>query len=145
MSVRTTLAAATGAAALLLLAAAPSAPAADDPSEIVTVDSTGRVAEDGTVTLSGTYRCDDSTGPAFVSSSVGMKKSPNVRQGIGGTLAVCDGRLHRWENTGRPTPDGVKSGAADVEATIVELHPVGGLPLPVFHAMQKRDVKLAKD
>jgi hypothetical protein len=144
MSVRTTLAAATGAAALLLLAAAPSAPAAEGPAETVTVDPTGRIASDGTITLSGTYRCSDSTGPVFVSSSVGQKKTPNVRHGIGGTLAVCDGKEHTWENSGKPTPDSIKSGAADVEATIVELHPVGGLPLPRFHAIHRQDVTLKK-
>jgi hypothetical protein len=144
MSVRATLTAATGAAALLLLAAAPSTQAADTPSETVTVDPTGRIGADDTITLSGTYRCNAGTGPVFVSSSVGQKKSPNVRHGIGGTFAVCDGQEHRWENTGKPTPGSVKSGAADVEATIVELHPVGGLPLPRFHAIQKQGVTLAK-
>lgn len=144
MSVRTTLAA-TGAAALLLLAAAaPATAAADDPSESVTVDRTGLLATDGTVTLSGTYRCEGSSGPVFVSSSVRQKKTPNVHHGIGGTLAVCDGKEHRWENTGVPTPGSVKSGATDVEATIVELHPVGGLPLPRFHAIQKQNVTLKK-
>jgi hypothetical protein len=43
-------------AALLLLGAAPAAGAAYDPSESVTIDPTGYVAPDGTLTLSGTYR-----------------------------------------------------------------------------------------
>lgn len=133
--------------ALFLLVGAPSA-AADstalaDPKETVTIDSTGRLAADGTVTLSGTYRCVDSTGIAFVSSSVGQKSS-DVRYGIGGTLAVCDGKLHRWENTSKHSPTTLKRGKAHVEATIVELHPVGGLPLPRFHAVETQDVTLAK-
>ncbi|MFI6013398.1 DUF6299 family protein [Streptomyces sp. NPDC051243] len=140
---------ATGAfAALLLLVAAPSAPAnaaapAADPKETVTVDSTGRMSADGTVTLSGTYRCVDNEGPVFVSSSIGQKAG-TVRYAIGGTAAVCDGKLHRWENESRPAPTTLKHGKADVEATIVELHPVGILPLPRFHALSKEEISLSK-
>ncbi|MGW6904386.1 DUF6299 family protein [Streptomyces sp. NPDC054940] len=134
-------------AALLLLVAAPSAPADSsalaDPEETVTVDSKGLMAADGTVTLSGTYRCVDSVGPVFVSSSVGQK-SETVRYAIGGTSAVCDGKLHRWANKSKPSPTTLKHGKADVEATIVELHPVGILPLPRFHAALKEDITLKK-
>ncbi|MES5818491.1 DUF6299 family protein [Streptomyces sp. RG80] len=128
-------------AALLLLAVAPTAGA--DPYETVTVDPTGTVAADGTVTLSGTYRCLGNTGPVFVSSSVGQK-SPSVRHGIGGTRAVCDGVEHRWENTGQPSPGSLEPGAAQVEATVMELHPQGGLPLPRFHATRQQAVTLTQ-
>ncbi|MFC8514749.1 DUF6299 family protein [Streptomyces sp. NPDC057257] len=131
------------AAALLLLAAAPAAPAAADPYETVTVDPTGTIGPDGTVTLSGTYRCLGSTGPVFVSSSVSQSE-PTIRQGIGGTRAVCDGAEHRWENTGTPSAKSLRPGAADVEATIMELHPQGGLPLPRFHAAERQDVTLTQ-
>ncbi|KUM76201.1 MULTISPECIES: DUF6299 family protein [Streptomyces] len=145
-ALRPALAAAAG-AAMLLLAAAPSvhadSSAAADPKETVTVDSIGRITSDGTVTLSGTYRCVDSTGLAFVSSSVGQKAS-NVRYGIGGTMAVCDGKVHRWENTSTYSPTTLKRGKANVEVSIVELQPVGGLPLPRFHAVETQEVTLAK-
>ncbi|MFJ3668818.1 DUF6299 family protein [Streptomyces sp. NPDC090106] len=134
MSVRPALAAAT----LLLLAAAPSAVAAA-PYETVTVDPVGTVAEDGTVTLSGTYRCLGSTGPVFVSSSV-RQRSASVSHGIGGTRAVCDGAEHRWQNTGEAAK--VEPGEAAVEATLMELDPSGGLPLPRFHARERQDVTL---
>lgn len=134
-------------AALLLLVAAPSAPADSsaiaDNEETVTVDSKGLMAADGTVTLSGTYRCVDSVGPVFVSSSVGQR-SETVRYAVGGTAAVCDGKLHRWENKSQPSPTTLKHGKVDVEATIVELHPVGILPLPRFHALLKQDITLKK-
>ncbi|WP_369173048.1 DUF6299 family protein [Streptomyces sp. R28] len=151
MSLRPALATAAG-AVLLLLVAAPSAPAdsaaAADPKETVTIDGTGRIASDGTVTLSGTYRCADASGPAFVSSTIGQQAS-GVRHGIGGTLAVCDGKKHSWQNMGRPQTGTasapLEAGKAYVEATIVELHPVGGLPLPRFHAVQdKQDITLTK-
>ncbi|MFF7447915.1 MULTISPECIES: DUF6299 family protein [unclassified Streptomyces] len=128
-------------AALLLLAAAPTAAA--DSYETVTVDPTSTVAADGTVTLSGTYRCLGSTGPAFVSSSIGQK-SPTLRHGIGGTRAVCDGVEHRWENTGRPAPGSLEPGTAQVEATVMELRPQGGLPLPHFHAARQQGITLTQ-
>ncbi|MFH9864383.1 DUF6299 family protein [Streptomyces sp. NPDC017202] len=136
---RPALTAAAGAALLLL--AAPAATATADPSESVTVDPVGRVAADGTVTLTGTYRCVSSSGPVFVSSSVGRKDS-TTRYGIGGARAVCDGAVHRWVNTGSPAPDPIAPGAARVEATLMELRPVGLLPLPYFHAVDAADVTL---
>jgi hypothetical protein len=130
-------------AALFLLAAAPAAPASADPFETVTVDPTGYIAPDGTVTLSGTYRCLGSSGPVFVSSSV-AQSSPNVRHGIGGTRAVCDGMEHRWQNTGKTSSDSLEPGAANVEATLMELNAQGGLPLPRFHAAQREDITLTE-
>ncbi|MFF3462232.1 DUF6299 family protein [Streptomyces sp. NPDC001984] len=139
MPVRPHLGAAVGAAALLLAAAV--APATADPYESVSVDPTGRITADGTVTLTGTYRCTGGTGPVFVSSSVSQGDA-QVKHGIGGTLAVCDGAEHTWENTGKVTSDKVAPGAAQVEATVMELHPQGGLPLPAFHASRQQDVTL---
>ncbi|MGW7258968.1 DUF6299 family protein [Streptomyces sp. NPDC054834] len=151
MPVRPVLGAAAGAAVLLLTAAAAPvllfaaavAPAAADPYETVTVDPTGRVAADGTVSLSGTYRCTAGTGPVFVSSSVGQS-ALSVTHGIGGTVARCDGAEHRWNNSGRIPGDAVRPGVAHVEATILELRPQNGLPLPYFHAVRQRDVTLVQ-
>ena len=141
MSVRSVLAATAGAALFLL--AAPALPAQADPYETVTVDPVGRIATDGTVTLSGTYRCTGGTGPVFVSSSVGQR-SESVRHGIGGTRAVCDGVEHVWANTGKPTPGSLEAGQARVEATLMELSPQGGLLLPRFHATEQQDITLTK-
>ncbi|MET7452257.1 DUF6299 family protein [Streptomyces sp. NPDC005574] len=128
-------------AALLLLATAPSTLAAAAPGETVTVAPTGGIAPDGTVTLSGTYRCTAGSGPVFVSSSV-TQSSPTVQHGIGGTRALCDGAEHAWTNTGKVSSETLKPGTAHVEATLVELRPQGGLPLPLFHAAQQQDITL---
>ncbi|MCX5051686.1 DUF6299 family protein [Streptomyces sp. NBC_00474] len=156
MSKRPALALAAGAALFLL--AAPAVPAvaaahttAADLQESVTVDPKGRIAEDGTITLTGTYRCVGSTGPAFVSSSVLQTTSESsnstsattVIQGIGGTMAVCDGAEHRWENTSKPSP-AIGPGTVGVEATVTELRFHGILPLPHFHADERHDVTLTK-
>ncbi|MFE5888388.1 DUF6299 family protein [Streptomyces sp. NPDC056462] len=150
MPLRPALATAVG-AALFLLLAAPSAPADSDaptePEETVTVGTKTPMAADGTITVSGTYRCIDSTGPTFVSASIGQKDS-TTRYAIGGTLAECDGKQHRWENKSKAPADAtLKHGRANVEVTVVELRPVdglGGLPLPHFHAVVKKDITLSK-
>ncbi|MFJ4711272.1 DUF6299 family protein [Streptomyces sp. NPDC088785] len=129
----------TGAALLLL--AAPAAVGAAEPAESVTVAPVGTIAEDGTVTLSGTYRCTAGLAPVLVSASV-RQTSDGPRHGVGGSLADCDGREHAWHNSAR-LPDGtVEPGAAQVEATVMELRPQAGLPLPHFHAARKQNVTL---
>ncbi|MFE9449692.1 DUF6299 family protein [Streptomyces sp. NPDC006739] len=145
MPVRPVLASAVGAAALLLTAVAP---AFADTTESVTVDATGRLAADGTVTLSGTYRCSGGSGPVFISSSIG-RTDRGVQMGIGGSSAQCDGAEHHWENSGTLTSDVLKKslkvgGTAHVEATVMELRTVGIVPLPFFHAVHERDIKLVK-
>ncbi|MGW1130764.1 DUF6299 family protein [Streptomyces griseoluteus] len=140
MPVRPAIAAALGGTALLYALAAPAAAA---PGESVTVDSTARLAADGTVTLSGTYRCLPGTGPVFVSSSV-SQADPRVRHGIGGSAARCDGAEHRWENTGKVSSETLRTGAAHVQADVMELRPSGLAPLPVFHATQDQDIVLVR-
>ncbi|MBE4734314.1 MULTISPECIES: DUF6299 family protein [Streptomyces] len=129
-------------AALLALAAAPSAGATIEPFETVTVDPTGLVAPDGTLTLSGTYRCLGGNGPVFVSSSLQQGES-KVRKGVGGTSAVCDGAEHPWTNTDKADPGRYRPGPARVEATVTELSG-GGLPLPRFHAVRQQDITLVE-
>ncbi|MFI2205997.1 DUF6299 family protein [Streptomyces sp. NPDC020192] len=139
MPVRPALVAALGAAALLCVAAAP---AGADPSETVTVDPTGSLAADGTVTLSGTYRCLPGTGPVFVSSGLSQSDS-RVKHGIGGSTAQCDGAEHRWQNSGKVSSENLKDGNAHVQATLMEMRPSGFPPvLPVFHAVDDQDITL---
>ncbi|MYR43146.1 DUF6299 family protein [Streptomyces sp. SID5910] len=140
MSLRPAALAVAAGAALLL--AAPTATASAAPTETVTVDSTGRVATDGTVTLSGTYRCTPGTGPVYVSSSI-SQGDDSTEHGVGGTRAVCDGLLHRWTNTGTPSRV-LEPGPAHVDATLLELRPIGIIPLPSFHALKAQDVTLVR-
>jgi hypothetical protein len=146
MPVRPLLGAASCAALLLLgaAAAAPSATAAPSaPAEYVTVDPEGRIAADGTVTLTGTYRCTAGEAPVYVSSSVSQSE-PNVKYGIGGSVAKCDGEEHRWQNSGKAADDALKAGPVKVEATLLELRASGILLLPVPHAVSHHDVTLAE-
>ncbi|SDE06759.1 DUF6299 family protein [Streptomyces prasinopilosus] len=147
VSARPVLVRAAACAALLFgtaVAAPPAAAAAPTPvHETVTVDPTGRIAGDGTVTLSGTYSCLGVSGPVLVGSSV-HPGTGGTRYGVGGTLAVCDGETRTWENTGRVPAAVLKAGTVDVEATLTELRPADGLLLPVFHAVQQREVTLVR-
>ncbi|MFI5567420.1 DUF6299 family protein [Streptomyces sp. NPDC051740] len=147
MLVRPALGVAAGSALLLLgfAAAAPSPASAAPtvPAESVTVDKEGRMA-DGSVTLSGTYRCHGGEGPVFVSSSV-SRPSSGVRYSLNGTRAVCDGEEHRWESSGTVPADALKAGRAEAEAILMELRPSGIVLLPVVHAVEHRDVTLAED
>ncbi|MGW3266603.1 DUF6299 family protein [Streptomyces sp. NPDC001056] len=140
MPVRPALAAALGAAALLALAAGPASAA---PGESVTVDTVGRLAADGTVTLTGTYRCTGSTGPVFVTSSL-SQRDPRLKHGIGGSIARCDGTTHSWSDSGTVSGETLQPGAAHVQATVMELRLSGLVPLPVFHAVTDQDVTLVR-
>ncbi|MEU9480851.1 DUF6299 family protein [Streptomyces sp. NPDC048191] len=151
MPVRPALAAALGTAALLCAAAgpavagpAPAGPAGTDPAETVTVDTTGHITSAGTVRISGTYRCTAGTGPVFVSSSI-SQSNPQVTQGIGGSVAQCDGAEHRWENSGQVATREYKAGKAHVQATLMELRPSGLVPLPAFHTATEQDVVLVDE
>ena len=138
-----------GAAAvtLALATAAVATPAtAAEPHESVSVDPVARLAADGTVTLSGTYRCTDGGGPVFVSASL-IHSGPEATllHGIGSTRAVCDGTLRHWTNKGRTLTDIPAADPTQVEAALVELAPGSGLlPLvPRFRAESPRqDVTL---
>ncbi|MEW1866730.1 DUF6299 family protein [Streptomyces caelestis] len=146
MSVRPVLGVAAGSALLLLgfaaAAPAPALAAPSAPAEYVTVDKEGRMA-DGSVTLSGTYRCLDGDGPVLVSSSV-SRPSSDVHYSVGGAQAVCDGKEHRWENSGTVPAGALEAGRAHVEATLFELRPDGLLLVPVFHAVGNRDITLVQ-
>ncbi|MFE9535063.1 DUF6299 family protein [Streptomyces sp. NPDC006691] len=131
------------AGALLAVVAGPAAAS----SGSVSADPTGTVSRDGTITLSGTYRCTAPTspGPVLVASSVGIGSadSGSVRYGLNGVAAQCDGAEHTWVNRGRagsgPAP---AAGPVDVQATLVQLVMRGGLPLPFVIAADRHQVEL---
>lgn len=133
------LATATAATALAgVTAPAAHARAADS----ISVDRRATVAKSGTVTLSGSYRCTGSgSGPAFLGSTL-VQQDRSI--GIGGTRAVCDGRVHRWSHSSAVRQRDFKTGTARAEAVLVRLSPNGplGLPMPVFLARQGGTVAL---
>jgi hypothetical protein len=116
-------------------------------AEVVTVDEIGRIAPDGTITLSGTYRCTNSSGRAYVNSSLAAQQNSYARYSIGGTRAICDGGLHAWMNTGRVPQGRVAPGRAHVEASVMELRGDGSplnLPRPYLHATDQQEIRLVQ-
>ncbi|WP_017241597.1 DUF6299 family protein [Streptomyces sp. SS] len=128
------------AGALLAAAVAPLAHA--EGADSLSIDGHGTVASDGTVSLSGTYRCiDDSAGPVFVSATL---VQGDHSAGIGGTQAVCDGRDHTWVNTSVVKEPAYQAGAAQVRAHLMQLTTGEmGLPTPAFLASENSGVELS--
>lgn len=110
--------------------------------QAVSAAPTGTVSTDGTVTLSGTYRCSplSDPGPVFVSSTVGAGER---RHGIGGTAATCDGVERTWVNQDKPVHGALMApGPAEVEATLVHLDTRSGLPIPSIIATDRHEIEL---
>ncbi|MFE0131456.1 DUF6299 family protein [Streptomyces sp. NPDC059037] len=116
---------------LLIAGLAAATPAHAGQFDDLTVNGTGTIAADGIVTLSGTYRClpDDTPGPVFVGSTL---VQGNESTGIGGTHAVCDGKVRAWTNTSRGTDTGSRyeRGEVTVRAHLLKLDTKSGLPMP---------------
>ncbi|MFE3093848.1 DUF6299 family protein [Streptomyces sp. NPDC059248] len=92
----------------------------------LTVDSTARLAADGSVTLTGTYTCAPGSGPVLLDAEAFQG---DRHADLEGSLAVCDGRIHTWSATGRPGSGSFGPGAARGEAVLMELSK--GLPFPL--------------
>ncbi|MER6997698.1 DUF6299 family protein [Streptomyces sp. NPDC000410] len=138
--------------ALAALAAAaavltPTAAAADNFTGDVSVKEQAYIAPDGTLTMSGTYRCSEPS-PArriFIASSLVQE---GKRLGFGGTEARCDGAEHSWTTSG-PVGTvmnlGFHDGPAAVDARLMVMENVGGLPLPRVLAGGEKAVSLVDD
>ncbi len=139
------------AAAVALAAAASTAPApaaaapraAPASTGAMTIDRTASLAPDGTVTMTGTYRCTVTRPAGLV--VVGSNVIQGARySGIGGSTAVCDGKEHRWRNTARPAHVTYQPGPARADGTLMQFRrDKTGIPLPYFLAVVKeQDITL---
>ncbi|MFI9203437.1 DUF6299 family protein [Streptomyces sp. NPDC053048] len=149
--VREALGIATGAATLIVTSAAtgstPEAAAAappERPPNTFTIDRTARLAPDGTITLTGTYRCTVVAQPAgtvYVGSNI---RQGGITHGIGGSVAACDGKEHRWRNSALPYRTRYRPGPARADGTLMQFKKdKSGIPLPHFLAVaSERDVTL---
>lgn len=105
------------------------------------MSASGTVAEDGVVTVSGTYRCSpERAGVVFVATKL---RQGETEASISGSQAVCDGAEHTWTNTDTPAVT-FAPGSARGEATLLELRPGRGLLplLPSVVATDRQDVTL---
>ncbi|WP_431044616.1 DUF6299 family protein [Streptomyces sp. P1-3] len=134
------------AAAPLPAGAAPGRPAAPAPERgyELTIDPRGYLGPNGSVRLSGTYRCvkGGAVGLTFISSTL---EQGDQQRGIGGTAADCDGKMHRWTNTDSAAwlvGEAYTPGKAQVKATILRLSMESGLPLPDVLTAERQGVQL---
>lgn len=108
-------------------------------ADAVSVGATGTLGSDGSVTLSGTYRCGPAAGQVFVSSNL---RIGDVRQSTGSTKADCDGREHSWTTIDKPRYLKAAPGPAEAQATLLTLGSGGGLPLPTLLAADRQNITL---
>ncbi|MFD8983218.1 DUF6299 family protein [Streptomyces sp. NPDC059564] len=93
----------------------------------ISVRPHAHIAQDGTITLSGTYSCEAASPGGAVQVKVTVVQD-RFRLGLGAGDARCDGEAHSWEAHGtlRLTP-GIHEGAALAQAELQEIHFGGGL------------------
>ncbi|MEU7134725.1 DUF6299 family protein [Streptomyces sp. NPDC046261] len=151
---KATAVAVTALGAVALTAAAPApAPVAGataapppPPRNILAIDPVAHIAPDGTITMTGSYRCTllpgDPTGTVLVATN--LMQGGRVT-GIGGSAAVCDGNPHRWRNSARPYRAEYRPGPARADGTLMQFRKnKNGILLPRFLAVaKKRDITLA--
>ncbi|MEU5976985.1 DUF6299 family protein [Streptomyces sp. NPDC047315] len=115
-------------AAALATGLTPGTASAQFAPDTITVDPVARLAKDGAVTLTGTYRCSSlRSGPVLI----GVKAlQAGTRADTDGTIATCDDRVHSWTSSGRANSGAFVPGAARGEAAMVELDLSRGLPIP---------------
>ncbi|MEU1376504.1 DUF6299 family protein [Streptomyces triculaminicus] len=142
MRIREAIGIAAGAATLTATAAvtgtAPQAAAAPArPADHLAIDHVGHLAPDGTVTLTGTYRCAPLAQPAgtvYIGSNIkqgGLADS--VTNGVGGSTATCDGKEHRWRHAALPYHMRYRAGTARADGVLMQLKKNRqGIPLPHF-------------
>ncbi|MCM2390702.1 DUF6299 family protein [Streptomyces albipurpureus] len=97
-------------------------------SDTVTIDRIGQIAEDGAITLTGTYRCSSPRlGPVLIGSKA---VQGDARASLDGIVANCDGQQRTWRATGQASGT-FRPGAARGEATLIQLDLSHGLvPFP---------------
>ncbi|MFH8619420.1 DUF6299 family protein [Streptomyces sp. NPDC017979] len=129
-------------AAALATGLTPGTASAQFAPDTLTVDSVGRLAEDGVVTLTGTYRCSSlRTDPVLI----GVKAlQGSTRADTGGAAATCDDRVHTWSSSGRPHSGAFAPGSARGEAAMIELDLSGGLPLPHVITYGEKELTLRR-
>ncbi|MEU9252637.1 DUF6299 family protein [Streptomyces sp. NPDC048270] len=95
----------------------------------ISVQPYGHISEDGTVTLSGTYHCENPSPVGAKLQIAAAVVQDGTRLAFGGGEAKCDGQEHAWEATGslKFTP-AVHPGPALAEAQLNEIHFSGLMP-----------------
>ncbi|MER6914443.1 DUF6299 family protein [Streptomyces sp. NPDC000594] len=98
--------------------------------DTITIAPAAQLSPDGTLTLSGTYRCSSlRSGPVLIGAKAVQH---DTRATIDGARAICDDRVHTWRE--RAEGEGTfRAGAAHGEAVLIHLDSSQSfVPLPVI-------------
>ncbi|WP_330330915.1 DUF6299 family protein [Streptomyces sp. NBC_00536] len=112
---------------------------AESGGNMITVEKSASISQDGRVTLSGEYRCQPG-------SPEGVQIQTQVRQDgnkLGMTAgADCDGAVHAWSATGSIGVDpGFHPGDADADArlTVARIHGAALVPSAISQSTLAQD------
>ncbi|MFD0270540.1 DUF6299 family protein [Streptomyces sp. NPDC127106] len=97
-------------------------------NQAISVRSEAHIGEDGTITLSGSYRCEQPSPKGTIQVKATLVQD-DVHLGLGAGEAVCDGRDHDWQAHAPLgyTPQ-VHAGPAEATAELQEIHFSGLMP-----------------
>ncbi|MGW7437912.1 DUF6299 family protein [Streptomyces sp. NPDC054849] len=105
----------------------------------ISVQPYGHISEDGRITLSGSYHCEQASSHGAKLQIAAAVLQDGTRLGFGGGEADCDGEEHAWQATGtlKFTP-GVHPGPALAEVQLNEIHFSGLMPRSVDTVAEDR-------
>ncbi|MFF5704550.1 DUF6299 family protein [Streptomyces sp. NPDC012794] len=109
--------------------------------QAISVRPEAHIAGDGSVTLSGTYRCEvaSPSGAMQIKATVIQDGS---RLSIGAGEVVCDGAEHAWV-AGSPLTGGIHPGRATAVAELQEIHFSGLMPRAIDTVAQdSKDIQV---
>ncbi|MEU3721803.1 DUF6299 family protein [Streptomyces sp. NPDC031705] len=97
--------------------------------QAISLRSGAHLAEDGSVTLSGTYHCEAASPSGAVQIKATVVQDAS-RLSIGAGQVVCDGAEHAWVARS-PLTGGIRPGRARAVAELQEIHFAGLMPRAV--------------
>lgn len=107
----------------------------------ISVHPHGRLSGGDTITLSGTYHCQEASPVRTTVQIAAAVVQGGTRLAIGGGEARCDGAEHEWKATGslRYTP-GIHPGEALAEVRLNEIGFSGMMPKSIDTVAEQRQV-----
>ncbi|MFJ6780902.1 DUF6299 family protein [Streptomyces yangpuensis] len=111
----------------------------------ISVHHDAYVAGDGTVTLSGSYHCEQASPTGAMQIRATVVQEDGHRLSIGAEQPVCDGTERRWVATAPGRWVNVRPGHAVVTAELQEVHLSGLMPKSVATVAQDtKDVEVRR-
>ncbi|MFJ3516364.1 MULTISPECIES: DUF6299 family protein [unclassified Streptomyces] len=114
-------------------------------NQAISVHHDAYVAEDGSVTLSGMYHCEQASPMGAMQIKATLAQGDGGRLSIGAEQIVCDGQERRWVANAPGAFVNVHPGRAVVTAELQEVRLSGLMPKSVATVAQDRqDVEIRR-